>query len=454
MSNKIQFLILPYVNFRQDFVFDEFNIWQNTSENWIKNFGFDNTKFLERFLNGEGKLLGKNIYVISTNSSDTPYQKWERLVHTLFYLVDGLLIVTADDFYFEIWEWDMKDLGEGYTKHDKFSATIVAPGAKVLVYPDQYARYDSTKNINPSSSTYSYFQDLFHAYYNSHILRSISYFFKTQYRNTAHFSHLDDIVNYCSAFQTFFEIDDKRGLGKTIAEKLANSFDVQDNTKQKIKNWMEKFYKIRSNYSHGAIINFEDLHYNNIRHIDIAGIVFHALINRQHSTPGFEYLIEAQVLEIFDSQENFDNLMHLLIKNRAKENIFSCEEKELIKIRNLFYDINLHTNTSYLEYKNKNQLKKALKTILSICGNLCKDYQGSKGKKFYVEPLKKIQNIFDNEKNFEQIIDKFPRASIDAQESNQTLNEVNLREIIPLGFIFESFGKILDVYSRQKRLLI
>jgi len=107
MSNKIQFLILPYVNFKQNFSFDEFNIWQNTSENWKNCFGFDNTKFLERFLDSKGLPLGNRIYIISAESSDIPYQKWERLVHILFFLTCPPSTfrfpnVTADDFYFEI----------------------------------------------------------------------------------------------------------------------------------------------------------------------------------------------------------------------------------------------------------------------------------------------------------------------------------------------------------------
>jgi hypothetical protein len=62
--------------------------------------------------------------------------------------------------------------------------------------------------------------------------------------------------------------------------------------------------------------------------------------------------------------------------------------------------------------------------------------------------LKKIQNVLDKKENFEQKIDEFPNASIDAQESNQTLKEIKVRDIIPLSLIFESFGKILEVYRR------
>lgn len=265
----------------------------------------------------------------------------------------------------------------------------------------------------------------------------------------AHFSNLDDIMNYCSAFQTFLEVENRRGLGKIIANKLTNSFDVPDNTKQKMKIWMEKFHEIRSYYTHGATINYEDLIYNNIRHIDIAGIVFHALIVRQYS-PGLEYLIDTPVLGIFDSQENFENLIRLLTKNHAKEYILSCENHELIEIRNLLYDIDLHTNINYVDYKNKNRLKRALDTVICLCGELCKNYLRTNGKEkeFYVKPLKKIQNVLDKKENFEQKIDEFPNASIDAQESNQTLKEIKVRDIIPLSLIFESFGKILEVYRR------
>ena len=148
MPQIIQFLIVPYINFRQDFTFDEFQIWQNTPENWKKYLGFDNTVFLERFLDDNGLPLKNRIYIISTNSLDVPYQMWERLIHTLFNLVLGFPNVTADNFYFEIWEWDINSLDEGYIKHDKFSKTIVAPGTKVRVYSDQYVHLNIINFIN------------------------------------------------------------------------------------------------------------------------------------------------------------------------------------------------------------------------------------------------------------------------------------------------------------------
>lgn len=450
MSQIVQFLILPYVNFRQDFTFYEFQAWQNTPENWKKHLGIDNTKFLERFLDNKGLPLKHNIYIISTKSLYVPYQMWERLIHILFFLVFGFPKVTADNFYFEIWEWDKKSPREGYIKHDKFSKTIVAPKTIVRIYSDQYVHLNLLISIDPSSSTYDYFQNLFRTDYNSPILRSISYFFKTQYRNVAHFSSLEDIVNFCSAFQTFLEIDDRRDLGKIIGQKLANSFDIEDKTKEKIKVWMDKFYSIRSRYTHGDTIKTEELVYNNIRHIDIAYQVFQALLMRKHSI-GLEYLIDAPIVDLFDSQENFECLIDLLSRNHAKEFIFNCGERELKKIRNLFFDIQLNNNTAYIHYDKKNRLKRALNTIISMCGQLCREYLGNKEKEkvYYIKPLEKIQSILDNEKTFEQKIDKFPQASVDATELNQTLKEIKLREVIPLGHILETFGMIVEIYERK-----
>jgi hypothetical protein len=255
-------------------------------------------------------------------------------------------------------------------------------------------------------------------------------------------------VNYCSAFQTFLEVEYVPGFGKILATKLADCFDLENETKQRITEWMEKFYEIRSNYTHGSTIGYEDLIYNNVRHIDIAFLMFQALITRQYNS-GLEYLIDSPIVNIFDGQKNFESLVQLLSKARAKEYIINCEKNELIRIRNLFFDVALNTNTEYLHYENKNRLKVALNTILYLYGQLFADYleNAEIENEFYIEPLRKVKKILDSDDNFEQKLDKLPTISIYAQESNQTRSEVHLREIIPLGHIFEAFGKILEVYK-------
>lgn len=357
--------------------------------------------------------------------------------------------VTADDFYFEIWEWDKNSPEEGYIKHDKFSKTIVAPGVKEQIYPDQNIQFAQFVNIDTSSSDYKYFQELFRTNYNSPILRSISYFFKTQFRNIAHFSELDDIVNYCSAFQTFLEIEYEPGFGIKIAVELANCFDVVDETKQRIKNWMENFYQIRSYYTHGNTVTYSELVYNNVRHIDIAFMAFRSLIMIQHDSY-LKDLILAPVIEIFDSQQNFENLIALLSKSQAKEHIFNCDENELIRIRNLLYDIKLDTNTTYITYGDKKKLKGALNTILYIYGQLFKEYLAGdeREKEFYIEPLQQIKKILDSDMESDNMLDRLPTVYFEARELNQTRKEVHIREQIPLGHIFEAFGKILEVYRK------
>lgn len=440
------------MNFKGDFSFANFQIWENTTENWIKYFGKDNTNFLERYVDTNGISL-KNIYVITTASSHIPYLQWERLVHALFFIMfpnynSIFQKVFADNFYFEIWEGNTSKEGDGYTKIDKFVRTIVALGVKEKVYPDQYIELGLEVDIQSDLKNFQYFESKFLKNYNSNLLRSISYFFKTQYRNIAHFPEFEDIVNYCSAFQTFFRIEKQHDIGKKIAGLLANQFELNESVKSKLKEWMERFYEIRSLYTHGGAIDRSMLIYQNQRHIDIAGQVFQFLVWKKFVQDHFR-TIETILTGIFESQPTFDEMIKLFTQKGAKEHFYSCDQAEFGKISELLDMLVIFTNTRIVVYKNKNKLKQALKSIIYIIEHLCNEYSNDEDKKtkYYIEPLKKIQEIISSSSSIEETIDRLPGIFANSSDPYHVREEIKVRDKISLGDILETFGKIREVYK-------
>jgi hypothetical protein len=68
-----EYLVLPYIDFEEDFSFANFQIWKNTPNNWRKHIGYNNKEFLKRYVDNKGRQL-KNIYLI-TSKQDTPNQR-------------------------------------------------------------------------------------------------------------------------------------------------------------------------------------------------------------------------------------------------------------------------------------------------------------------------------------------------------------------------------------------
>ena len=458
MSIK-HFLILPYVNFQKDFSFETFRLWKNTPENWNQYFGNDNTTFLEKLVNTKGNPL-KNIYVVTSDSYSVPYQKWERLVHSLFFIVLPRYIfrlphVFADNFYFEIWEIDQSKEGGGYRKFDKFVKTIVSPNVKEKIYPSQYMVPDLEVNIGLESECFKFFEKNIEEDYNSDLLRSISYFFKTQYRNIAYFSEFEDIVNYCSAFQTFLGIEDRRDVGNAVANSLTNQFDLPEKTKLKLREWMEELYNVRSRYTHGDKVDYPMLIYQNQRHIDVAGQIFQLLVSKQYTFIIERYGFDVTYLrQIFESQRIFNEVIKLLTQDRAKEHFYSGNEEELENYLDLFWDLTFNTNIRNVVYENKNKLKRALKSLIYILEHICDEYlrNDDKKAKFYTKPLERIQKIMSISDSIEDKIEKIPGISVEASDPYNIREEIKVSNKIQLSIILDTFGKIREVYQGYNRL--
>jgi len=452
---KKQYLILPYVNFKKDFSFENFEIWRNVRVNWERHYGRDNTEFLERYVDNKAIPL-QNIFVITSSVDGIPYVKWERLVHTLFFIsLDTvnfrLLPIFSDNFYFEIWEGNLTDPGGGYTKIDKFVKTIVAPTVREKVYPDQYVTSGLEADIKTDSDKFDFFEEEFKKDYDSSLIRSISFFFKTQYRNIAHFSEFDDALNFCTAFQVLLEVGEKRNITKNLAKRLANQFDINEHTKTRVEFWMEKFYSsIRSIYTHSGITDYSSLSFGNIRHIEIAGIIYELLLDTRYTDDIFFYR-RSKLRQLFESQEIFESVITLFTRNKAKDHFLFCTQEEFEKCEQLMYDIILNCDIKFVSFENKNRIKRALQTFIYILEHLSYEFIKNGESNLFIDPFIRISDLMKSSKKIGEVIDKLP-TFFESKPPHDNREEIKVRGTITLKMMLDAYDKIRLVYFGHHRL--
>ncbi len=453
--DKTQYLILPYINYKKEFSFDNFEIWRNVRDNWERHYGRDNTEFLKRYVDNKAIPL-QNIVVITSSVDGIPYVKWERLVHTLFFIsLDTVnfqpLRIFSDNFYFEIWEGNLTDPGGGYTKIDKFVKTIVAPTVREKVYPDQYVTLGQEADIKTDSDKFHFFEEEFKKDYDSSLMRSISFFFKTQYRNIAHFSEFDDALNFCTAFQVLLEVGEKRDIAKNLAKRLANQFDINEHTKKRVESWMEKFYSsIRSIYTHSGKTDYSSLSFGNIRHIDIGGIIYELLIDERYTEDIFYYR-ESKLRQLFESQEIFENVIKLFTRNEAKGHFLFCTQEEFEKCEQLMCDIILACDIKFVNHENKNRIKRALQTFIKIFEHLSHEYIKNGESNFFIDPLIGISDLIKSSKKIGEVIDKLP-TFYKSKPPHDNREEIKIRGTITLKMMLDAYEKIRLVYFGHNRL--
>jgi len=67
--------------------------------------------------------------------------------------------------------------------------------------------------------------------------------------------------------------------------------------------------------------------------------------------------------------------------------------------------------------------------------------------KYYIEPLKKIQEIISSSSSIEETIDRLPGIFANSSDPYHVREEIKVRDKISLGDILETFGKIREVYK-------
>lgn len=461
MSNK-QFCVLPYVDFKESFSFAGFDIWRNTTENWQTYYNKDNTHFLQRYVDKKSKPI-KNIYVVTAHTPEVPYPRWEALIHTLYFIASRdsskIYRVFTDDFYFEVWkEPTGNQQSTSYTIVDKFVRTYVSAAAQERIYPNRHISVRKRVSIDPQSDVYQYFQKQFKSNWSSHLFRSLSFFFRTQYRNILYFPEMIDVVNFCSAFQTFLKVVETQDLKKVIARELLkqmSDLNLPKKTEQKLKRWMETFYNLRCLYIHGVNINDNSFIYLNQRHIDIAEQVFKVLVLNSFQTYktgvlDLDYIYRRRLWGVFNSQETFDSLVKFLGKKGAKDRLTSLKEDKFSNFASLARD-SIDLQEEIITCDNKNKLRHALVTLTYLFEHLHEVYK-DKSSKFYTEPLKKIIDVARLAKNEQERIEAFPCVNVRTEDPENRREKVLFRDSVDLGYLLTVFRIIRDVYQRDNRL--
>ena len=461
LSNN-QFCVLPYVDFQQPFSFADFDIWPNTTEHWQTYYNKDNTNFLQRYVDENGKSI-KDIYVITSLTLGVPYARWEALIHTLHFIASydssRILRAFADDFYFEVWEEPtVNKQNSSYTIVDKFVRTYVSAAAQERIYPNRHISVRKRVGIDPQSDVFQYFEKQFKSNWSFHLFRSLSFFFRTQYRNILYFPEMIDVVNFCSAFQTFLRVLETQDLKRVISRELIkqmSDLNLPKKTEQKLKRWMETFYDLRCLYIHGVDINDNSFVHLNQRHIDIAEQVFKILVLNSFQTYktgvlDLDYIYRRRLWGIFNSQETFDSLVKFLSKKGAKDCLTSLEVNKSSNFASLARD-SFDLREEIITFDNKNRLRQALVTLTYLLEHLYEVYKDKSGK-FYTEPLKKIIDVARRAKNEEERIKTFLCVNVRTEDPENRREEVLFKDSADLGDLLRVFSITRDVYQDYNRL--
>lgn len=465
MNTKL--IVLPYIKFNKDFKFAKFKIWRSTQNNWKKHLEVDGEFFFQRFKDHNNKPITD--FTIITSNDDPPQLMWERLIHTLFFIFRQKLTsfyqqIYSDNFYYELWYGDIRNIkNEGYVKSDKFSTTLVASDVNNIIYPSQYVdRLNILKLGNYSKNEeYLYLRNNFIKNYNSYIYRSLSFYFKTKYKDLSMFSHFDDSLNISSALQIITQTNFRNEIGKKIGIKIVEILGLKTRTKTETQNWFEEFYsKVRSEYTHRGNVESIDISYNNMLQNQIATIIYELiLLNIVKSKIFYIYTNEYFIhKELNLAQSDFDSLVDILSKYSAKDKFFNCPESEFQKYIEFIYSIDRYNDSRTLIYDNKQKLFRSIKTILFITVDLTNQFLRSSymKKKYDVSQLERINLITSKYSNTNYQIKKcirevdFYSYSTIHQQSNNTRKKIKIRKILELDAFLRVSDFIRDLYIRKK----
>ena len=251
-------------------------------------------------------------------------------------------------------------------------------------------------------------------------------------------------MNYSSAFQIILKVTERNDLHKHIANKLADQFDVNENTKEKIRQWMRKFYSdIRSPHTHAGETDYSKITEAGLRQIDIAGILFELLINMQYQIDPFsKHIFNSTAIELFQSQKILEDTLTLLTKNKAKDYFYNCNKDEFKDIANSLLYFHEYCRLDFVAIENKKKLFDSLKTIGYILEQYCKTYDDSNEK----PQLNSIQTICEYIKSTKSFEDGFDDLPTHFMEESDKLKEIYLRNDVSLGFLLDIYDKLRSMY--------
>jgi len=231
----------------------------------------------------------------------------------------------------------------------------------------------------------------------------------------------------------------KQDLAIHIANELASQFNVGENVKEKIRQWMKNFYRdIRSTHTHTGQTDYSKITKNGLREIDVAGMMYELLIDLQYLFDSFhKYVINTRVIEIFQSQEMFEEIQRLLTKKKAKEYFYNCDDHEFKKIHIQLSDFAAYCRPEFVTKKNQNKIFSSLKTLVLILEHFCNTY--CTGFNPYLESIQGIYLHIKSSKTFEDAIDKMPTHF--SKESDK-LEKIEVRKNVSIKLILRVFEQL------------
>lgn len=473
------FCILPYVKVNRPFKFANFNIWPDTEINWKKNLSCKRpSKLLDIYSDRKGKPIDNKTIV--SFSSQSQSEKIPQLIASLFYVQANKYSYpsTAEDFFFEIYQCNDPESGS-HTRSDKFWRSFVDTD-EFSVFQSEFA---NPLTYELQGQNEFYFQKLRSFFDNSrkqNIIYSLYFFYRTQYRNESLFPQIEDIQNYCTAFEILFRIDD-RYTNTALANALYNHFDeASDGERQELKAWSKSFYDMRSNYTHGKKIDGSRFIYKNQRHIDIARKVYIAAVNKllRPGSRGREIFAfhrdQATLLALFSSQKICDDVIKELTPYFGKsssgarntEAITSYSAEKLAEIDTALSGLRLYANKEIIDYSSSCKilrLKEAMQSTLSLIDYLVLAYADDEEVKkvFYTEalqPLKEINLYPKSDEEIRALENDFNTRSlhcsepvVDFDDLSHLRFEVRLGKEIELSMLMNTFTELSRIYGRIAR---
>jgi hypothetical protein len=451
-----QFCVLPYLKFETYFSIGDFSVWESTPEGWKKHFAEDNTRFLEMYVDKDTKPI-KGIPVVSCQSIHS-YNDWETLVSILFFLITGTNLgyssLYSENFYFELWKSFDNGKG-GYTRVDKFFRRIASSQFSEKILPSQFVNWNNKPRLDINSLEFKFFKNEITKGFNFSLFRSLLYYMRTQFRDSYLFPEEADVQNFCSAFQCLLGVLDRRNVGELIADKLVSQLNLPAESRGEIKKWMIDFYEVRSIYTHGDKVTDERLSYLSQRHIDIAKRVFQILILKRCRGNG-EKIYDEFLLKYFISNRVFGNIVKTLSKNQAKEELLTCQEKDLLEFSENLKNLYVNFDQKTIDFENKNKIKRALTTLIYIFEDLYSKILNDQEKreKYFLYPLTVIKGILETTADLEKAINEIGahNLALDCSDPDHSKEEVTFREIITLGELLNAFANLKDVFLGHHRL--
>lgn len=295
VSNIVHFCILPYVRYTVPSIeFASVRVWRPTEENWNEVFDSADRKLLTCYRDKENRELNPELMtILSVGPTEGEPPSWIEYIAALQFMgyhQTKQHPPAADTFFFEAHSIDLDKLVENdlrFTRFDKLAMNFTS-ASRDRIFP---SRFSTPTQLRPASDRklFDYLSALLasHETENKRKLRALVFRFRTQFRDPDSWPYEQDIQNWCSAFQTWLDVDDRRDVGRAVAGAIISAFDnarlprkLTTELQRELHDWFVEFYRVRSMYTHGAPMSGAEVLYRRAhrRHTDIASLVFRLLV--------------------------------------------------------------------------------------------------------------------------------------------------------------------------------